>query len=99
MLSVVPFTTFTMFGTVNVRWRYVTMFFHMAVTPKKTVVGCKAHSSIMSLRTMFALRSLSRAALFRYTAAAQFHATSNCSGAKVAVVSNVMYAGAAHDCH
>uniref|UniRef100_A0A671NF22 ES1 protein homolog, mitochondrial-like n=1 Tax=Sinocyclocheilus anshuiensis TaxID=1608454 RepID=A0A671NF22_9TELE len=35
---------------------------------------------------MFAHRSLSRSALLRYIAAAQFHATSNCSGAKVAVV-------------
>lgn len=60
-----------------------------------------ALSSIMSLRTMFALRSLSRPALLRYTAAAQFHATSNCSGANVAVVSNfyVIYAGATHDRH
>ncbi|XP_051762873.1 interferon-induced GTP-binding protein Mx isoform X3 [Ctenopharyngodon idella] len=50
--------------------------------------GSSAHSSMSfsSLRTMFALRSLFRTAHFRYAAAAQFHASSNCSGAKVAVV-------------
>uniref|UniRef100_A0A8C1Z403 Glutamine amidotransferase like class 1 domain containing 3A n=1 Tax=Cyprinus carpio TaxID=7962 RepID=A0A8C1Z403_CYPCA len=62
----------------------------MSVTPKKTVSSppCPSHRLYKnrSLRTMFALRSLSRSVLLRYTAAAQFHATSNCSGAKVAVV-------------
>ncbi|XP_051565354.1 glutamine amidotransferase-like class 1 domain-containing protein 3, mitochondrial [Myxocyprinus asiaticus] len=39
-----------------------------------------------SFNTMFAVRSLLRTAHIRYAAAAQFHATSNCCGAKVAVV-------------
>lgn len=38
------------------------------------------------LGAMFAVRSLLRSAHIRYALAAQFHATSNCTGAKVAVV-------------